>query len=517
MSMAAPYLSERSTSLLWLVTGASVALFMASNDSLWIDELATMTVVETESLQGAVNAIIYTKNSEAQMPGYLLYAWAWEKLLGSSEWALRLNNAPWLALAVWAMARIGAALGSRWTAPLLLVQPFVWSYVDEFRPYAMQVAGGALMAWGCVQYFGKQGAGATWAASLSLGAWIVCSASMLGAVPTFFVYAALAWIRRRRHWAIDPAAARLLIAANSALGALGAYYAWTLARGSGGAKLWDVGPANLAMVIYEFFGFFGVGPARETLREAARGGASALTDVFAPYLLGVAALTTCYLLLLVTQLTGVLREQDSVVRTSARLSLFVLLSSLVGLFGLAAFAKWPFWGRHLAPVFAFWMLLLGIFVRQASTSATGRLITVCLFLTLAASSLTVRHSPAHRHDDYRGAVSHLRRALDRGDHVWWAARNLSDSKLYGSGLQSRAAAGSLTWLHGVPAEQVADLAPPDVVFLSKSDIYDPEGAIAAYLDSNEYVLDARLKAFQIWRAPHANSLGAEGSDAKAVP
>jgi hypothetical protein len=69
----------------------------------------------------------------------------------------------------------------------------------------------------------------------------------------------------------------------------------------------------------------------------------------------------------------------------------------------------------------------------------------------------------------------------------------------------------------VPAEQVADLAPPDVVFLSKSDIYDPEGAIAAYLDSNEYVLDARLKAFQIWRAPHANSLGAEGSDAKAVP
>lgn len=506
MSTAAPYLSQRSSGRLWLCAGAGVALFMASNDSLWIDELATMTVAEAETFQDAVQAIVLTKNSEAQMPGYLLYAWAWEKLFGTSEWALRLSNVPWLALAAWAIARIGAALGARWTAPLLLVQPFVWCYVDEFRPYAMQMAGGALMAWGCVQYFGKQGAGAAWAASLSLGAWIVCSASMLGAIPTFVVYAALAWIGRRRRWALDPGAASLLIAANAALAALGAYYAWTLAQGSGGAKLWEVGPANLAMVIYEFFGFFGVGPARETLREAARGGASALTLAFTPYLLGLAALATCYLLLFVTQLAGVLRERESVVRTTAGASAFVLLGSLVGLLGLAAIVKWPFWGRHLAPVFAFWVVLLGIFVRQASTSATGRLIASCLFLTLSASSLMVRFSPAHRHDDYRGAVAHLRRALDRGDHIWWAARNLSDSKLYGSGLQSRAAAGSLTWLHGVPAEQVADLAPPDLVFLSKSDIYDPEGAIAAYLHSKEYVLDARLKAFQIWRAPHVASL-----------
>ncbi len=505
MSAAAPPLAERSSTRLWMLCGAALALVMASNDSLWIDELATMTVAEAETLQDAAGAIVFTKNSEAQMPGYLLYAWAWEKLWGTSEWALRLSNAPWLALAAWAMARIGAALGARGTALLLLVQPYVWCYADEFRPYSMQIAGSALLAWGSVQFFTNQGAGRAWAACLSVGAWIVCSASMLGAVPTLFVYVALAWVVWRRRWAVECGAAWVLAAANAALGVLGAYYAWTLRQGSGGAKLWDVGAANVAMVVYEFFGFLGLGPARETLREAARGGSSALTAAFSPYLVGLVVLAVCYLLLLTTQLRGVLREREAAIRLSTGASVFVLAGSVVGLFALAALARWPFWGRHLAPVFAFWVLLLAIFVRRAATTSTGRRIAAGLLVALVASSLAVRFSPAHRHDDYRGAVALLRQALDRGDRVWWAAATLSDSKLYGSDLPD-AAADSLTWLHGVPAERMAALAAPDVVFLSKSDIYDPEGAIADLLESREYILDKRLKAFQVWRAPHVESL-----------
>jgi hypothetical protein len=488
--------------LLFVVLGG---LAMISGDSLWIDELETMRMAQIDVLADAAGAIARSHNSEAQMPGYLMYAWAWEKLAGRNEWALRLSNLPWLLVMVGAAARVSATLKLRLLVPLLLVQPFVWAYADELRPYAMQLAGGALSLWAVTQYVDQRGRGAAWAASLTLAALLMCLASMLGAVATLAVYGCIAWTGWRRRWAVDRSATVVLIAGVLLLGALGAYYAQTLMRGAGGAKLWSVGVGNLALVGYEFLGFFGLGPGRDALREAARGGGSALAAIYLSYLPMVGSLAACYLLLALSQTTELFRDQSRPRLTVAAIAAAVLAFNIIGLLILSVIAEWPFWGRHLAPVFVYWVFLLALAAAAAWRRPLGRLGVVGLFAALAASSLTLRLAAQHRHDDYRGAARRLEAALDDGRHAWWAARSLADSDLYGKAFRSSAATSQLTVLFNPDDPTIAKAPTPDLIIISKRDVYDAAGAVARYIEERGYRLTLELKAFEFWEVAGSRS------------
>src|SRR5258708_9110434 len=65
--------------------------------------------------------------------------WSWVKMFGASEWALRAANIPWFVAAIAIFT--GAFAGPRrWAMGLVaLCCPFAWYYLNEARPYAIQL------------------------------------------------------------------------------------------------------------------------------------------------------------------------------------------------------------------------------------------------------------------------------------------------------------------------------------------------------------------------------------------
>ena len=188
---------------------------------------------------------------------------AWSEDLGTdSEWTLRAQNILWSGIAVFFLWRAGLMLGMPWLCLVLAGYPFVWTYTNEFRPYAMQIAFRQRYALfiGNNRKYSHIGLGL-----ILLTAWlaesVLCATSMIG-VSTFGpVFGACnhppqSDILNLRHVALPTAPACVMIIN------LGVYYAWTLSKGAGGAKVWDPGLGNIFFSVYELLGFTGLGPSR---------------------------------------------------------------------------------------------------------------------------------------------------------------------------------------------------------------------------------------------------------------
>ena len=85
---------------LLLAALAAVCLLALSKRSLWIDEAATAVQAMQPDLARWWQLLVEEKTAHLQMPFYMLYIWGYEKAFGSSEWALRLANAPWFIASV---------------------------------------------------------------------------------------------------------------------------------------------------------------------------------------------------------------------------------------------------------------------------------------------------------------------------------------------------------------------------------------------------------------------------------
>ena len=85
-----------------------------SGRSLWIDEAATAVQAMQPDLGSWWQLLVQEKTAHLQMPFYMLYIWGYEKAFGSSEWALRLANAPWFIASFFAV-KTCASSGRFWT------------------------------------------------------------------------------------------------------------------------------------------------------------------------------------------------------------------------------------------------------------------------------------------------------------------------------------------------------------------------------------------------------------------
>jgi hypothetical protein len=90
----------------------------------------------------------HASGSDLQMPLYMLWIWACEKVFGSGEIALRAVNLFWILpglIALW----LALARQPRLQLAVFLVticNPFVWYYLNETRPYAMQIGASLFLA-----------------------------------------------------------------------------------------------------------------------------------------------------------------------------------------------------------------------------------------------------------------------------------------------------------------------------------------------------------------------------------
>src|SRR5690349_21526597 len=183
----------------FLVSGVAI-----SDQSLWIDEALTACKSQQPTLPGWWHAIITEKASDLQMPLYMIFMWVYEKACGSSESVLRTANLPWFAFGMVAFVTSFSSSRQRVFAALVTAgSPFAWYYLNEARPYTMQL-GAALVVFAALYRLGRVQNGqfkhAEWRgggrsdeaeslANISVSVWgfflgiiVLCGSSMLGMI-----------------------------------------------------------------------------------------------------------------------------------------------------------------------------------------------------------------------------------------------------------------------------------------------------------------------------------------------
>ncbi|MDQ3200371.1 MAG: hypothetical protein M3Q46_14515 [Verrucomicrobiota bacterium] len=464
-----------------------VGALAITNQSLWIDEGAAALKAMEPSLGGWWHNLRSEGNSNLQLIGELLYLWGWEKVFGASEISLRASNLPFFAGGVIALAWGMPPRRSRQTAIALLAltNAFLWYYLSEARPYVV-LFGFASVTAACLFRLLRTPDEALesslWFRLFCVGLVGLCATSLI-AVPWALgaMAAMLYWsgpsaaLRSARRFKISTTLLSL------ALAILGLYYIWTLQLNARASDVARTGWTSSAFIFYELFGLAGLGPGRLQLRTA---GVTELS-AFAPFL-AIGALAISALIL-----AGGLKLKD---RLGKRPVLFFLLSVALPfllVLGAGVTGHMRLLGRHLTPLLPFLLALMaaGLTTLLSAPSAWKKSIAWASLVILLLSALEIRFADRHRRDDYRSAALIAKQAQEAGRHVWWLA-DISTGLYYRVPLDSP----EINPSPALPSPKQA----PDLVILSKPDIYDSTGAVRAYLALNHFKVTRVLPAFEIW-------------------
>ena len=474
-----------------------LAYLMPTGESLWIDETTTVMYASEPTLPDLAARLASDTGSETQMPLGMLVAWAWAHLGIASEWGLRALNILWVIVAAGALSLTGRRLRLPLLPLWFCAQPFLWFYANEFRPYALQIAGAAWCLHGLVACLQERGRGAAWAWSLALGGFVMTGASLLGAIPLALVVliaggSFFAWrsLPEPRAWL--PLGLGLLLQL-----LLGVHDAAALVRGAGGSRVWEIGLLNPVFALYELLGFLGLGPARLEIRDTAKAGAPALLALFRESVFGVGVLGLVYLVLLLPLRKRIEDSRRGLLAAVAA----VAAGSPLMLLAAAWLAGWPFWGRHLAPVLPFFTVLIAWmtdrFTRTCPFRWLGQLVPVLLALLLLISSFTLRLTPRHRKDDYRKAAALAVEAAEQGQIVWWAA-GLETARYYGVPFNETLESGGIIYPASSFEAGTGGMAAPARVFTSKPDLFDRDGRLALWLQTHQYRAIETFPGFIVW-------------------
>jgi hypothetical protein len=170
------------------------------------------------------------------------------------------------------------------------------------------------------------------------------------------------------------------------------------------------------------------------------------------------------------------------------------------LFAVGVLKHFRVLGRHLAPVAPLVLVLLAVGVRDLfARGKTARAMAWVFIVSSLASALSLRFAERHAKDDYRGAAELAQAAADLNQRVWWCA-DINAAVYYGVPLTA-APAGNEPWaVVNAPAAALAGQPAPDLVVLSKPELYDPQGTVRAWLAQNHYHVAATPHLFTVWRA-----------------
>lgn len=474
-----------------------ILIFSVSTQSIDMDEAQTWDYARLHSATEVWAELRVDPNSESQMPLGMFAAWAWARIFGTSEVAMRSLNLLWVGVAIAALARVAKQISIPWLPMLFAIQPFVWYSMDHARTPLMQMAGGSLLLACAAEVFAATPRWLTAVLLSSSGAIILCGASMLGVVPLIVFAASILVLARWKKMGLPKAAKITLVLTFGILVLLGLYYISTLIRGAGGVKLWVVSPINVVFVAYEFLGYVGLGPGRQELRDSIR--SMAALPFFWIYMIGWLALTGAYAAVAGAAIKSWFTRLECS-PTSAMPYLWVLCASvsLVSaalLYCLATAVGFPFWGRHLAGTVPFVVAAIGGLIHwslEGIWRRLGRVGASALVFLLVVACVFIRLAPFHRHDNYRAAVTAATRLSADGAQIWWAA-DKSGAEFYG--LKFSDVRSGVNYAPN-RTEVPDDL--PNVLIISRPEAFDQFGIASKIAHSGSYKRSAKFQAFEIW-------------------
>ena len=365
--------------LAFIAAALSISLVAISSRSFWIDEACVGVQALQVTLGDWWQIMSQDRTSTLQMPLSMFYLWGWGRLVGTGEWTLRLANVPWFVAGATAFI-LAFPPGDRRrgiAACVTLLCPFAWYYLDEARPYAMQL-GASLLLVASLARLDRNSvlAEADDTAHVTLflfGIVVLSGSSLIGMVwagaALLATPALLSWTRVmslvKRH-------AFLWLAAGGMLLLIGGYYLWTLTVGARASAVATTTLGSTLFVGYgvigELLGCGGLGPGRLALRSA---GPAALR----PYLVWLALYVVPTAILI-----GAALRQLLECRNRRHLAVaFCCGLPVVFLLTVGWVAHFQVLGRHFTPFASVLLLLLrrrlvatpGIIGRIASRSISG--------------------------------------------------------------------------------------------------------------------------------------------------
>lgn len=471
---------------------ALVALWV-SGQSFWIDECNAAVKAIQPDIRSFWATFSGMKGSDFQMPLYMFLLWGWEKVVGRAEFDLRALNIlfAWSAILLVA-CRVSLPRRFRlfWCLAAA-VSPMLAVYMDEARPYALQFLAATALFLPFVSIRGKFEINTFDFRLFSVGLLLLCASSLTGVVfavwPCLWLFISLVSGRTlrwflARHWFWVCVDAVLLML-------LAAFYLHTL---SGGARASSVGGTTLsstAFCLYELCGFLGVGPSRLALRASQ---AAALQGFILPLALYAAAFVPFVVCVCFRRGIPVVDG-----RTAGSSILMVCLASL-GAFSMLLVGvtmEMRVLARHLMPVLPALLFLFSDLASSAWGCIRFSKAAVGLgFLAFLFSCLSFRFHPYHAKDDYYRAASIACKALSEGKTVWWAADTAA--LIYYEVPET--SGGSLCELMNPSSNQLMASPRPDVVILSKPDIYDGQGAVRDWIAANFDSATEIFTAFEVF-------------------
>lgn len=216
-----------------IVAGALIRLTGLNRQSLWFDEADV--VVRAQRPLGEVLRTFTAAGENG--PVYNLFLWAWVRIAGISEIAVRFPSAVAGAIAIPLIYLLGKRLAGRTAglvaAGLLAVNPYhVW-YSQEAKMYAFVVVLALLSSLALIEALNRN----TWSAWIpyiaitSLMFYTHVTTVLIFVAQSLFVFTTLnMWQGRQRRWLISVAALTLPYLPI-------ALWAWTVVQG--GARLWQ--------------------------------------------------------------------------------------------------------------------------------------------------------------------------------------------------------------------------------------------------------------------------------------
>ena len=503
MNSASP---SKNSSLQTLVFPAGilfVCVLAISNQSLWIDETYTALKAQQTALPGWWHEMRRAGGSDMQMPLYMVWIWVCEKFFGSSEIALRAVNLFWFLpglIALWcALARQPQLQLAVFLATAC--NPFVWYYLDEARPYAMQIGVSLFLAAALCRWSEKPYAPASgesfWVWGFVVALVALSGASMLGMIwAGAAILAAIFLSPKERLLKLGRDYIFVWLVAVGMLAATGFYYLWTLKAGARASDVAATDWKNVVFIGYELLGFAGLGPGRLEIRD----GGLQVFKAHVPMLGLFAALVLAVICFVVRDLLKNFPRKKilGLAVIVAAPAVFILAAGFVTHFRVL--------GRHFAPLLPVVVLLLGLGVSAAwRNRAAGKILVISFFALCLASGLSLRFAARHGKDDYRSAAGLACAALAGGKSVWWSADENAAGYYHLPLTKNTSVAGRALVVINPPDDLLATLVPADMVIISRSDIYDPHGALAGFLARNQFLQTATLPAFVIWEKPAAKT------------
>ncbi len=476
-----------------------VPLLAISTQSYWIDESLTALKASQPTLAGWWQQMVAEKMSDLQMPLYMFYTWGWTRLFGTGEWILRAANLPWFLGGLLAFAFSFQGASRVLAAGVGACSAFAWFYLDEARPYAMQI-GVSLLIVASIRQLGEPGLRARqvrWVWVFCSGVGLLAGTSLLGVFWCGAALVSLVTVLERvdavAAWRVARPAWLALLAW---LVCLAAYYAWTMKIGARASAMGTTNLQNALFIGYELLGFSGLGPGRLAIRETG-------LAAFRAQLLPLAAYGGFAGLLIGIGCASFWRNH----RRWLVLVGGIVLGTLVCLLVAGWTLHFRLLGRHCAPAAAVVMLLLmggagEVLQRQRFWL---KLILCGFFMAASGSCLSARFAERHRKDDYRAAAAQARAALDAGQQVWWSA-DPHGAMVYGLPVgENSESPGQVFLLLNPTIDFVGALRLPALAICSKPDLYDVYGAVAEYLQRQGWRSATNLAAFTIWQRGHVTS------------